>query len=112
MLDTGAAAPCVSASLPGLLHVTLPPATSWPVSANDSLLKCLGAFVADVVVGPRLIQNKVKVLVVENLSAPGIWGNDVSSKFGHFAENYRAQVFMVGGYRIALEQRRGAATPG
>ena len=54
--------------------MTLQPATSWPVSANGSQLKCLGAFVADVVVGPRLIQNKVKVLVVENLSAPGIWG--------------------------------------
>ena len=69
MLDTGAAVTCVSASLPGLQHVTLQPAASQPVSANGSPLKCLGAFVADVVVGPGLIQNKVKVLVIENLSA-------------------------------------------
>ena len=37
----------------------------------------------------------------------GILGNDVLRKFGHFAVDYRAQVLVVGGYRVDLERRRG-----
>ena len=109
MLDTGASVTCVSSSLPGLQHASLQPADSRPVSANGSPLKCLGYLITDVVVSPGLIQNKMKVLVIENLSAPGILGNDVLRKFGNFTVDYRAQTLMLGGHRISLERRMGGA---
>ena len=42
----------------------------------------------DVMVGPGLIRNGVKVWIVENLSAPGILGNDVLQKFGQFSVDF------------------------
>ena len=99
MLDTGASVTCVSSSLPGLQHVNLQPTNSLPVSANGSPLECLEAIVADVVVGPGLVQNNMNILVIENLSAPGILGNDVLRKFGHFSVDYRTQVLTLGATR-------------
>ena len=91
----------MSSSLPGLQDACLQPADSRPVWANGSPLKCLGFLIADVGISPGLIQNKMKVLVIKNRSAPGILGNDVLRKFGHFSVDYRAQTLMLGGHRIS-----------
>ena len=105
MVDTGASVTCVSAALPGIQAMHYEPTDVRLVAANGSPLVCLGALLTDVMVGPGLIRNGVKVWIVENLSAPGILGNDVLQKFGQFSVDFGSRTLELAGHRLPLEAR-------
>ena len=109
MVDTGASATCVSASLPGIQAMHHEPADVRLVAANGSPLVCLGALWTDVMLGPGLIRHGIKVWVVQDLSAPGILGNDVLQKFGQFSVDFDARVLELAGHRLPLEARASGA---
>ena len=110
LVDTGAMVTCVSAALPGIKSLTWAPTKQRPVGANGLSLNCVGEVTADISIGPAILNN-VRILVVENLSAPAILGTDVLRTFSRFSVDFERRQLYIGGFCLDLEARQNG-TPG
>ena len=76
-----------------------------PVGANGLSLNCVGEITADISIGPATLNN-VRILVVENLSAPAILGTDVLRTFHHFSVDFKKWQLYIGGFCLDMEARQ------
>ena len=86
---------CVSAALPGVRSLSWAPTMQKPVGANGLSLNCVGEIAADISIGPASLSN-VRILVVENLSAPAILGTDVLRTFSRFSVDFKRRQLYIG----------------
>ena len=105
LVDTGAMVTCVSAALPGIRSLLWEPTMQKPVGANGLSLKCVGEVTANILIGPAALSD-VRILVVENLSAPAILGTDVLCRFRSFSVDFKKQQLYIGGFCLDLEARQ------